>query len=131
MLALVYDEVDSSQHGHFSLNQRLSKASSNKLRHLLKEHTHIYYFSFFVWDSLRIILGFSNLFSIPPRLLQTLTEESQWDNQSTVNSNYSSFGVLFDPNSVTEPFPDPQAFDSDNLKSALGKKRKIGRSAPP
>ncbi|KAG4980964.1 hypothetical protein JHK84_034547 [Glycine max] len=48
------------------------------------------------------------------KLLQTLTEESQWDNQSTVNSNYSSFGVLFDPNSVTEPFPDPQAFDSDS-----------------
>ncbi|KAL5131882.1 hypothetical protein HKD37_12G034665 [Glycine soja] len=61
-----------------------------------------------------ITLGFSNLFSIPPKLLQTLIEESQWDNQSTVNSNYSSFGVLSDPNSVTEPFPDPQAFDSDS-----------------
>ncbi|KAG5119787.1 hypothetical protein JHK82_034207 [Glycine max] len=62
----------------------------------------------------KITLGFSNLFSIPPKLLQTLTEESQWDNQSTVNNNYSSFGVLSDPNSVTEPFPDPQAFDSDS-----------------
>ncbi|KAG5063221.1 hypothetical protein GLYMA_02G155400v4 [Glycine max] len=80
---------------------------------------------------------FKPSFSVPPKLLRTLAEEPQWDDQGTVNSNYSSFGVLSDPNSLTEPSPDPQTFDSgsdleeDDLKSALGKKRRDGRSAPP
>ncbi|RZB42586.1 hypothetical protein D0Y65_053244 [Glycine soja] len=55
---------------------------------------------------------FKPSFFVPPNLLRTLTEEPQWDNQGTVNNNYSSFGVLFDPNSLTEPSPNPQTFNS-------------------
>ncbi|XP_028219541.1 uncharacterized protein LOC114401264 [Glycine soja] len=80
---------------------------------------------------------FKPSFFVPPNLLRTLTEEPQWDNQGTVNNNYSSFGVLFDPNSLTEPSPNPQTFNSghyleeDDLKSALGKKRRNGRNVLP
>ncbi|KAG5002650.1 hypothetical protein AAZX31_10G018900 [Glycine max] len=80
---------------------------------------------------------FKPSFSVPPKLLQSLDQEPQWDDQGTVNTNYSSFGVLSDPNSLTELSSDPQTIDSgsdleeDDLKSALGKKRRDGRSAPP
>ncbi|RDX89031.1 hypothetical protein CR513_29293, partial [Mucuna pruriens] len=81
---------------------------------------------------------FKPSFSVPPKLLQSLADEPEWDNQGTVNDNYHSYGVLSDPNSLTaDPSPTPQTIDSgsdleeDDLKSALGKKRRDGRSALP
>lgn len=43
---------------------------------------------------------FKPTFSVPPKLLKTLDEEPQWDDQGSVNHNYHSFGVLSDPNAI-------------------------------
>ncbi|KAL2323646.1 hypothetical protein Fmac_028025 [Flemingia macrophylla] len=82
---------------------------------------------------------FKPSFSVPPKLLQSLSDTDQplWDAEGTVNSNYHSFGVLSDPNAISQPSLVPPTIDSgsdleeDDLKSALGKKRRDGRSAPP
>ncbi|XP_020210058.1 nucleolar protein 16 [Cajanus cajan] len=80
---------------------------------------------------------FKPSFSVPPKLVQSLTDEPLWDAEGTVNHNYHSFGVLTDPNAIAVPSPAPPTVDSgsdleeDDLKSALGKKRRDGRSAPP
>ncbi|XP_027363673.1 uncharacterized protein LOC113871098 [Abrus precatorius] len=78
---------------------------------------------------------FKPSFSVPPKLLQSLAYEPKWDDQGTVNYNYNSFGVASDPN-----FLPPQTDDSidsgseleeDDLKSALGKKRRDGKTVAP
>ncbi|WVY97456.1 hypothetical protein V8G54_029607 [Vigna mungo] len=80
---------------------------------------------------------FKPSFSVPPKLLQSLADDPQWDDKGTVNHNYHSFGVLSDPNSISHPSPASESIDSgsdleeDDLKSALGKKRRDGKSAPP
>ncbi|KAK7344433.1 hypothetical protein VNO77_14024 [Canavalia gladiata] len=83
---------------------------------------------------------FKPSFSVPPKLLQSLVDEPKWDDKGTVNHNYNSFGVVSDPNSITLPSPTPQIDDlndsgsdleEDDLKSALGKRRRDGRRAAP
>jgi len=55
---------------------------------------------------------FKPSFSVPPKLLQSLADDPQWDDQGTVNHNYHSFGVLSDPNSLSDPSPASQSIDS-------------------
>ncbi|CAJ2629141.1 hypothetical protein L195_g010315 [Trifolium pratense] len=80
-------------------------------------------------------------FTIPPKLLQSLTEDPNWDDQGTVTKNYSSFGVVSDPNSLTDSLQAPSVSDDlndpgsdleeDDLKSALGKRRRDGKCSLP
>ncbi|XP_004495960.1 uncharacterized protein [Cicer arietinum] len=77
-------------------------------------------------------------FTIPPKLLQSLLKDPKWDDKGTVTQNYSSFGLLPDPNSLTNSFQLPDELndsgsdlEEDDLKSALGKQRRDGNSAPP
>ncbi|KAJ1412624.1 Ribosome biogenesis protein Nop16 [Sesbania bispinosa] len=89
---------------------------------------------------------FKPAFSVPPKLLQSIVDTDndlnpQWDDKGTVNHNYKSFRVLSNPNSLTTPQNPPSPTDlledsgsdleEDDLKSALGKKRRDGKSAPP
>ncbi|CAI8595948.1 unnamed protein product [Vicia faba] len=60
----------------------------------------------------------------------------------SVTQNYNSFGVVNDPNSLTDSLRDPPSvsddpndsgsdLEEDDLKSALGKRRRDGKSALP
>ncbi|KAL5065038.1 hypothetical protein RYX36_026775, partial [Vicia faba] len=81
-------------------------------------------------------------FTIPPKLLHSLVEDPKWDEKGSITQNYNSFGVVNDPNSLTDslrapPFVSDDPNDSgsdleeDDLKSALGKRRRDGKSALP
>ncbi|KAI5435927.1 Mcm2-7 hexameric complex component [Lathyrus oleraceus] len=80
-------------------------------------------------------------FTIPPKLLQSLVEDPKWDEKGSVTQNYNSFGVVNDPNSLTDNLQAPSVSDDpndsgsdleeDDLKSALGKRRRDGKSALP
>ncbi|KAI5416847.1 Mcm2-7 hexameric complex component [Lathyrus oleraceus] len=80
-------------------------------------------------------------FTIPPKLLQSLAEDPKWDEKGSVTQNYNSFGVVNDPNSLTDNLQAPSVSDDlndsgsdleeDDLKSALGKRRRDGKSALP
>ncbi|KAL5066808.1 hypothetical protein RYX36_017695 [Vicia faba] len=81
-------------------------------------------------------------FTIPPKLLQSLVEDPKWDEKGSVIQNYNSFGVVNDPNSLTDSLRAPPAvsddpndsgsdLEEDDLKSALGKRRRDGKSALP
>ncbi|KAK7259331.1 hypothetical protein RIF29_24935 [Crotalaria pallida] len=104
---------------------------------------------------------FKPAFSVPPKLLNSLTAPDQnpkWDSKGTVIRNYKSFGVVSNPNllnvrsriprivetdSLQVPPPPSDAVDDsvlvdsgsdleeDDLKSALGKKRRDGKGALP
>ncbi|KAI5398696.1 hypothetical protein KIW84_064176 [Lathyrus oleraceus] len=80
-------------------------------------------------------------FTIPPKLLQSLAEDPKWDEKGSVTQNYNSFGVVNDPNSLTDnlqalsvsddPNDSGSDLEEDDLKSALGKRRRDGKSALP
>ncbi|KAL5101585.1 hypothetical protein RYX36_005912 [Vicia faba] len=81
-------------------------------------------------------------FTIPPKLLQSLVEDPKWDEKGSVTQNYNSFGVVNDPNSLTDSLRAPPSvsddpndsgsdLEEDDLKSALGKRRRDGKSALP
>jgi nucleolar protein 16 len=53
-------------------------------------------------------------FTIPPKLLQSLAEDPKWDEKGTVTKNYSSFGVVSDPNSLTDSLQAPSVSDDLN-----------------
>ncbi|KAK7392325.1 hypothetical protein VNO78_20759 [Psophocarpus tetragonolobus] len=77
---------------------------------------------------------FKPSFSIPPKLLQSLHQDPHWDHLASLHHNYSSFRVLSDPNSLSPLSLSPHSstdLDDDDLKSALGKQRSDGSSAPP
>ncbi|KAL3517447.1 hypothetical protein ACH5RR_020036 [Cinchona calisaya] len=101
---------------------------------------------------------FKPAFNLPPKLRALLDPLSKWDDKGSVIDNYKSFGVVSNPNllsvrsrtshiietdslQVPPPadaaVPDSDPLDSgsdleeDDLKSALGKKRSDGKSAPP
>ncbi|KAI4301403.1 hypothetical protein L6164_034686 [Bauhinia variegata] len=102
---------------------------------------------------------FKPAFSLPPKLLHSLDEKDfEWDDEGSVINNYKSFGVVSNPNllgvrsrtshivesdSLQVPPPTNGAADEselmdagsdleeDDLKSALGKQRRDGKSAPP
>ncbi|XP_057439280.1 nucleolar protein 16 [Lotus japonicus] len=86
---------------------------------------------------------FKPAFSVPPKLLKSIPEsefDPKWDDKGSVNDNYKSFGVLSDPNSLTIiPEIDSPThlsdsgsdLEEDDLKSALGKRRRDGKSVPP
>ncbi|KAG9443783.1 hypothetical protein H6P81_015123 [Aristolochia fimbriata] len=99
---------------------------------------------------------FKPAFTIPPKLRSLIAEEeAQWDESGSVLSNYRSFGIVSNPNLVgamsrtsqkiesgalqVPPPPDSINLDDvdsgsdleeDDLKSALGKKRRDGKAAP-
>ncbi|XP_077240705.1 nucleolar-like protein [Tasmannia lanceolata] len=102
---------------------------------------------------------FKPAFTIPPKLKSLITTEGiKWDEAGTVLTNYKSFGVVSNPNLLgvrsrtshiveidslqvpppndSQPIPAFQPIDSgsdleeDDLKSALGKKRRDGKAAP-
>ncbi|XP_057484432.1 uncharacterized protein LOC130770842 [Actinidia eriantha] len=100
---------------------------------------------------------FKPSFSLPPKL-RSIVESSdlKWDDKGSVIENYKSFGVVSNPNllgvrsrtshiiesgslQVPPHVADVAEFESedsgsdleeDDLKSALGKKRRDGKSAP-
>ncbi|XP_061365553.1 nucleolar protein 16 [Gastrolobium bilobum] len=85
---------------------------------------------------------FKPAFSVPPKLLQSVVDSDlnpEWDDKGSVNHNYNSFGVVSNPNSLTirnTPQSDSHSdsgsdLEEDDLKSALGKKRRDGKTAPP
>ncbi|KAJ1402351.1 Ribosome biogenesis protein Nop16 [Sesbania bispinosa] len=86
---------------------------------------------------------FKPAFSVPPKLLYSLLDDPKWDDKGSVNQNYNSFGVVSNPNrsqfleTDALQLPSPDLIDSgsdleeDDLKSALGKKRRDGKSAFP
>lgn len=55
-------------------------------------------------------------FSVPLKLLESLAEEPKWDDKGTVTQNYSSFGVVNNPNSLTDSLQLPP--DSDDLNDS-------------
>ncbi|KAL5066212.1 hypothetical protein RYX36_027949, partial [Vicia faba] len=74
-------------------------------------------------------------FTIPPKLLQSLVEDPKWDEKGSVTQNYNSFGVVNDHNSLTDSLRAPPSvsddpndsgsdLEEDDLKSALGKRRR-------
>nr|XP_027117473.1 nucleolar protein 16-like [Coffea arabica] len=99
---------------------------------------------------------FKPAFNLPPKLRTLLDPySSKWDDTASVIHNYKSFGVVSNPNLLSvrsrtshiietdslqvpppPPSDDSNAFDSgsdleeDDLKTALGKKRSDGKSAP-
>ncbi|XP_068657394.1 nucleolar protein 16-like isoform X2 [Aristolochia californica] len=99
---------------------------------------------------------FKPSFTIPPKLRSLIAPEgTQWDETASVLDNYRSFGVVSNPNLVgalsrtsqkiesvslqVPPAPDSINLDDvdsgsdleeDDLKSALGKKRRDGKKAP-
>ncbi|KAH7578350.1 hypothetical protein ACOSP7_000409 [Xanthoceras sorbifolium] len=100
---------------------------------------------------------FKQAFTLPPKLRSLVDELPQWDNQGTVIQNYKSFGFVSNPNflgarsrtshliendslqlpppsvepaSEFEPIDSGSDLEEDDVKSALGKKRKDGKSAP-
>ncbi|KAL5071948.1 hypothetical protein RYX36_022835, partial [Vicia faba] len=81
-------------------------------------------------------------FTIPPKLLQSLVEDPKWDEKGSVTQNYNSFGIVNDPNSLTDSLQAPPSVSDDpndsgsdleegDLKSALGKRRRDGKSELP
>ncbi|XP_010259588.1 PREDICTED: uncharacterized protein LOC104598964 isoform X2 [Nelumbo nucifera] len=101
---------------------------------------------------------FKPAFSLPPKL-RSLVDFSKWDDQATVINNYKSLGVVSNPNllsvrsrtphiiesdslqvpppdatinstSECEPIDSGSDLEEDDLKSALGKKRRDGKTAP-
>ncbi|XP_043710908.1 uncharacterized protein LOC122659832 [Telopea speciosissima] len=103
---------------------------------------------------------FKPAFNMPPKLRSLLGDSSEWDAKGSVLRNYRSFGVVSNPNLLgvrsrtshivesdslqvlppaeTTPAPAPEFdtidsdsdFEEDDLKSALGKKRRDGKTAP-
>ncbi|EEF39251.1 nucleolar protein 16 [Ricinus communis] len=103
---------------------------------------------------------FKAAFNFPPKLRSLVdADRSKWDDKASVIQNYKSFGVVSNPNLLgvrsrtshivqTEslqvpPSPPPEGpidefeptdsgsdLEEDDLKSALGKKRRDGKSAP-
>ncbi|XAR61329.1 hypothetical protein NMG60_11035003 [Bertholletia excelsa] len=103
---------------------------------------------------------FKPAFSLPPKLRSIVdSSDLKWDDTGSVIHNYKSFGVVSNPNllsvrsrtpyivesdslqvppptdadcSVTEfdPIDSGSDLEEDDLKSALGKKRRDGKSAP-
>ncbi|KAL5082022.1 hypothetical protein RYX36_010443, partial [Vicia faba] len=68
--------------------------------------------------------------------------DPKWDEKGSVTQNYNSFGVVNDPNSLTDSLRAPPSvsddpndsgsdLEEDDLKSALGKRRRDGKSALP
>ncbi|KAK9201844.1 hypothetical protein WN944_017052 [Citrus x changshan-huyou] len=99
---------------------------------------------------------FKPAFSLPPKLRSLVDELPQWDGKASVIQNYKSFGLVSNPNllgvrsrtshiveseslQVTQPSDVPanefepidsgSDLDEDDVKSALGKKRKDGKTA--
>lgn len=58
-------------------------------------------------------------FTIPPKLLQSLAEDPKWDDKGSVTQNYSSFGVVSDPNSLTDSLQIPSVADDNDPGSDL------------
>ncbi|KAL5062514.1 hypothetical protein RYX36_024251, partial [Vicia faba] len=52
-------------------------------------------------------------FTIPPKLLQSLVEDPKWDEKGSVTQNYNSFGVVNDPNSLTDSLRAPPSVSDD------------------
>ncbi|KAA0068000.1 nucleolar protein 16-like [Cucumis melo var. makuwa] len=101
---------------------------------------------------------FKPSFCMPPKLRSLLAEQFEedptWDEKGSVIQNYKSFGVISNPNLLSvrsrtdhivesdslqvPPSDDPDSVldssgsdvEEDDLKTALGKKRKDGKSAP-
>ncbi|KAJ4727671.1 Nucleolar 16 [Melia azedarach] len=100
---------------------------------------------------------FKPAFSLPPKLRSLIDELPQWDDKATVIKNYKSFGFVSNPNllgvrsrtshivesdSLQVPHPSDEPVDEfdpidsgsdleeDDVKFALGKKQKDGKSAP-
>ncbi|XP_050235745.1 nucleolar protein 16 [Mercurialis annua] len=102
---------------------------------------------------------FKPSFNVPPKLRSLLgVDRSKWDDKASVIKNYKSFGVLTNPNLLGvrcrtphiiqneslnvppppsdgpidefEPLDSGSELEEDDLKSALGKKRKDGKGAP-
>ncbi|KAL5061721.1 hypothetical protein RYX36_023458 [Vicia faba] len=70
------------------------------------------------------------------------SEDPKWDEKGSVTQNYNSFGVVNDPNSLTDSLRAPPSvsddpndsgsdLEEDDLKSALGKRRRDGKSELP
>ncbi|KAL5069733.1 hypothetical protein RYX36_020620, partial [Vicia faba] len=68
--------------------------------------------------------------------------DPKWDEKGSVTQNYNSFSVVNDPNSLTNSLRAPPSvsddpndsgsyLEEDDLKSALGKRRRDGKSALP
>ncbi|CAI9105442.1 OLC1v1004367C1 [Oldenlandia corymbosa var. corymbosa] len=102
---------------------------------------------------------FKPAFNVPPKFRSLIDPDANWDDQASVIRNYKSFGVVSNPNllgvshrtshivekdSLQVPPPpdsdddveDPDLssgseLEEDDLKSALGKKRADGKTAPP
>ncbi|KAK0583002.1 hypothetical protein LWI29_032239 [Acer saccharum] len=100
---------------------------------------------------------FKPAFTLPPKLRSLVDELPQWDDQGTVIRNYKSFGFVSNPNflgvrsrtshvvesdslqlpppseepaSEFDPIDSGSDLEEDDVKSALGKKRKDGKVAP-
>ncbi|WVZ98247.1 hypothetical protein U9M48_043712 [Paspalum notatum var. saurae] len=103
---------------------------------------------------------FKLTFELPEAVAAATRDASGWDAEGTVVKNYASFGVVANPNllgahsrgtpqlvqsaplqapdvaAARAPVPEFEPIDAgsdlenDDLKSALGKKRKDGKSAP-
>lgn len=100
---------------------------------------------------------FKPAFSLPPKLRSLVDELPQWDDKASVIQNYKSFGLVSNPNllgvrsrtshfveseslQVPQPSDEPanefepidsgSELEEDDVKSALGKKRKDGKTAP-
>ncbi|OAY49525.1 nucleolar protein 16 [Manihot esculenta] len=104
---------------------------------------------------------FKPAFNLPPKLRSISNADySKWDDKASVIQNYKSFGVVSNPNFLGirsrtshiiqneslqvpdppksegaadefEPFDSGSDLEEDDLKSALGKKRRDGKSAAP
>ncbi|XP_041019950.1 nucleolar protein 16-like [Juglans microcarpa x Juglans regia] len=104
---------------------------------------------------------FKPAFSLPPKLSSLLPQDLKWDDKASVIHNYKSFGVLSNPNmlgvrsrtshiiesdslqvpqtsdgpetasSELDPIDSGSDLEEDDLKTALGKQRRDGESAPP
>ncbi|ONK62945.1 uncharacterized protein A4U43_C07F9750 [Asparagus officinalis] len=96
---------------------------------------------------------FKPAFTIPEPLLSSSDEKREWDEAGSVIRNYRSFGVVSNPNLLGVRARTPQIvqcsslqvpnhdedlgsidsgsdLESDDLKAALGKKRRDGKAAP-
>ncbi|XP_031280572.1 nucleolar protein 16 [Pistacia vera] len=101
--------------------------------------------------------AFKPAFSLPPKLRSLVDELPEWDDKASVIQNYQSFGFVSNPNllgvrsrtsqvvesdSLQMPPPSDEPVDEfapldsgsdleeDDVKSALGKKRRDGKRAP-
>ncbi|KAL1832926.1 hypothetical protein ACET3Z_002577 [Daucus carota] len=102
---------------------------------------------------------FKPAFNMPPKLVKLLDlSDTHWDDQASVIKNYKTFGVVSNPNflgvrsrnekimesdalqapppkfdgpvSEFEPIDSGSDVEEDDLKSALGKKRRDGKTLP-